>query len=89
MSVCLSVCPPVRPFAWKNSAITTRIFTNDNNWSFLEYVMKSQDYYNLVRITDNLDETLSTVMIISRLFFLRNRNVSDKAVEKIEIFYVQ
>jgi len=51
--------------------------------------MKSQDYYNLVRITDNLDETLSTVMIISRLFFLRNRNVSDKAVEKIEIFYVQ
>jgi hypothetical protein len=51
---------------------------------FRKYVEEIKDPLNMIRITDTLHEDQYTVLIISRSFPLRMRNVSDKFVEKIK-----
>ena len=75
----LAACPPVRPYAWNNSAPTGQIFVKLDIWaSFENLSIKFNFHYNPIRITGILHESVFTFMRICR-WILRIRNVSDKS----------
>jgi hypothetical protein len=65
LSACLfvlSVCPPVRPFAWNNSAPNGRIFVKINSCVFFENVLKNfMLLKNLTKMPGTLHEYLCTL----------------------------
>jgi len=83
---CLSVCPS----AWKNWAITCRIFVQYDIWIFLENLSRNfKLHWYMTRITRSLHEDVCTVMIVGSSVLLRIRNVSDNSCrENQNIFYI-
>jgi len=72
-------CPSVRPYKFKNSASTERIFENFPIWVFFENLpTKFQFNWSLKRITGALHEDQLSYLIISYTFIIRMRNISDK-----------
>jgi hypothetical protein len=75
----MSVCLSVRLFAWNNSAPTGRIFMEFDISLFFKCVEKIQVSLKSDNNNGTLHEDLCTFMVISRLIFLRMRNVSDRS----------
>ena len=83
---CLSVCPPVRPSAWNNSASTEWIFKKIYIWIFFKNMFRKPKFnLNLTLLTGTLQEELSTFMIKSRWILFRIINVSDRSCRKNQI----
>jgi hypothetical protein len=81
--VCLSVCPSIRPYAWKNSASAGQIFIKFEIWGLFENLSRKLKFYqNVARMTGTLHEDESTFIIISRCILLRMGNVSGKNYRK-------
>ena len=80
LRVCLSVCLSVTPYKWNNS-VPHEGFSNNLTFEYFSKSLskKFKFHYNLTRIMDTLHEHQCTFLIISRLFFLRMRNISDKS----------
>ena len=83
LSVCLpfrpSVCQPVCPSAWNNSAATRRIFVKFGKWVHLEIETRIFKFrLKLRRVTRTLHDDLCTFMTISRWTLIRMRNILDK-----------
>jgi hypothetical protein len=65
-----------RPYMWKNSASTGRVFMKFDIWVFFENLSRIIKFHlSLTRITVALREDGCTFTIISRSFLLRIRNV--------------
>ena len=72
--VCLSVCLPVRPSAWNNSALIERILIKFDIWTFPENLSRKFKFHtNLTRITGTLHEDVFTSMTTSRWIIFRMR----------------
>jgi hypothetical protein len=79
MSICLSVCPSVRPSAWNNSARNGGIFMKFDIWVFFKNLSRKFKFLsNLTERMGTLHEDLCTFMIVSRRILLRKRKVSQK-----------
>jgi len=71
--------------AWNKSAPSGRIFMKSESYIFFENLSgKFKIQYNPAIITGNLSEDQHTFVTISRWVILRERNISDKSVEKIK-----
>jgi len=80
ISFVMSIRPSVLQSAW-----TTRLPLDGFSWNltfenfFGKLSRKFKFHYNLTRITGTLHEDRYTVLIISHLFLIRMKNVSDKS----------
>ena len=78
--VLVASCLSAGPFVCNNSDPTGLIFMKFHITVVFGYLMgKLKFHCNVTRLTGTLHEDLYTFLIISRLFLLRMRNVSDKS----------
>ena len=83
ISFAMSVFPPIRPSACKNSALTGRIFMKFGIWSVFENMLsKFKLYSDFTGKAGILHANQYTFLIISRSLLLIVRNVSQEVVQK-------